>query len=237
MRAVFFKDLKIDINEIVQIDGDSYNHLVKVCRVRIGEDVKILTGAGRSYICEVKEILKRELSLKVLSLEEAQRPYSIDIMLGLPKREAFELTLKNCTELGVQKLIPFIAKYSQWNIKNFDRIESLIESAMIQSNNPFLIEVNNPAQSIEDLKLEFSKYDLVVLTTLTNVNKEIPEKMTKQSKILIVIGPEGGLDQFEENLVLSLPNVATLNTGGPIMRTPNAVSTSVGFMLGKIAGL
>lgn len=237
MRAIYLNKSKdFEIGEVLDVEGDSYNHLVRVCRIRIGESVKVLMGNSKSLECIVETISKRELSMRVNSLEVSERVYNIDLLLGLPKREAFELTLKNAIELGVTKLIPFLAEYSQWNIKNFDRLESLIESAVIQSNNPFSFTVENPLVDYIATTDLIRTYDHVFLTTLANKNLGF-KNLDKANKILLIVGPEGGFSKKEEDFFLSFDNVITLNTMGPIMRTPNAVSTGVGFILGKIAAL
>lgn len=237
MRAIFIENCQLSVGDLIDVEGDNYTHLAKVCRVRQQEAVKILTGTNKSYVSEIISIGKRNLQLKVNLIETSERSFLIDICLGLPKREAFELSLKNSVELGVRRLIPFIADYSQWNIKNFDRIEALVESAIIQSNNPHSFSVSDPAANIESLSEIFNEYDFVILASLSTRRDKILENLIASSKTLVVIGPEGGLSKREEDYILALENSRVFNTNGPIMRTPNAVSASVGFVLGKIAGL
>ncbi len=238
MRAVLLKN-----SEIIH-EGDNFilcderaHHLIKVTRIRLGEEVKLLTGNGSSFIALTEAVNKREVSLRVKHEDKFERPYHIDICLGLPKKEAFELCLKNAVELGVTNFFPFTAEYSQWKIKNFDRVDSLIESATIQSNNPFLMQVEDLALDLEGCSKIFEKYDFVILSTLRNKNSITNLSIEPNSKILIVIGPEGGLSSKEEDYILSLENSSTLYTGGPILRSPNAVSTCVGYILGKFAAL
>ncbi|EQC43576.1 16S rRNA (uracil(1498)-N(3))-methyltransferase [Bacteriovorax sp. Seq25_V] len=238
MRAVLLKETEsIKEGENFVLNDDRAHHLIKVARIRSGEEVKLLSGQGQSYISEVVSCTKREITLLIKDQTATEKPYQIDICLGLPKREAFELCLKNAVELGVSNFYPFTAEYSQWKIKNFDRVDALIESATIQSNNPFLMKVEELAPSLKSYDAIFKNYDYVILSTLRTQNSIKELELNPTQKILIIIGPEGGLSSNEEDYILSFPNASTLFTGGPILRSPNAVSTCIGYVLGKFAAL
>lgn len=238
MRAFYLREDSIpSLGDVIVLNDDRAHHLIKVCRIKKDEQLKALDGVGNTYLCEVLQIGRRDCSLKVISISSSMKGLNVDLLLGLPKREAFELSLKNSVELGVSRLIPFYPKYGQWKIKNFDRVNQLIESSIIQSNNPYYLNIDEPLSCIEDSKILCLEYDAVILTTL-KAGRSIEEMaVDKSKKYLIVIGPEGGLSEQEEDFILSLDNSYALQLDMPILRTPNAVSTAVGFMHGKFAGL
>lgn len=238
MRAIYLRnDSRPSVGETLSINDDRSHHLIKVCRVKIGETILLLDGEGTIFSCEVIMTTKRDCELKVLDSVSHEKSIHIDLCLGLPKREAFELTLKNSVELGIGQVFPFVAEYSQWNIKNQDRVNTLVESAVIQSNNPYFTKVGEVVDSLEDLKDVFSQYDAVILTTLKNAKSFNDLAVDKDKKYLIIVGPEGGLSSNEEDFVLSLSNAYSLKLATPILRTPNATSAVIGFVHGKFAGL
>ncbi len=236
MRAIFTReDLEPSIDGILRISDDRSHHLLKVARVKNGDEVLLLDGKGGRYNSEVINCTKKEVSLRVTSFEKAQQKSRIDIAIGLPKREAFEAALKNATQVGVSEVYPFRADFSQWSIKNTDRVSSVIESALIQSNNPYLPIIHNEVESLDGLFEIFKEYDVILLTTLRESKElKIKEELNLEDiRVLLIIGPEGGLSTREEDLVLKESNVYGLKLPTPILKTENAVSTIVGYVLGK----
>ncbi|AYF43128.1 RNA methyltransferase, RsmE family [Halobacteriovorax sp. BALOs_7] len=235
MRAIYTRDdLSPSIDGILRINDDRSHHLIKVARVKNGDEVLILDGQGGRYLSEVINCTKREVSLKVKSFDKEERYSNIDLALGLPKREAFESAIKNATQVGISAIYPFRAEYSQWSIKNFSRVETVIESALIQSNNCYFPKINEEVNSLDALFEIFSSYDYIFLTTLSDAASTTKEATNlRNKKILIIIGPEGGLSPKEEELVLKQSNVFGLKLSTPILKTETAVPTIVGYILGK----
>lgn len=234
MRAIYIKDQIYNTNELVEVRDENYNHLARVCRLEVNENVKVLNGQGDSFITTCLEISKKSLVLRVDNAYKENRKFNVDVCLGLPKKEAFELCLKNAVEIGIGRIFPFISQYSQWKIKNFDRIDSLIESAMIQSNNPFYLIVDEPHQKLETISPLLDGYDTIVLASVKNGVNNDKKYFKPDEKILIVIGPEGGFSEVEEDFFLNNKKCRVFNSMGPILRTPNALSVTAGFVLGNI---
>ena len=94
--------------------------------------------------------------------------------------------------------------------------------AFVQSNNPFSVEISDPIIKDDYLSV-INNYDLIVLASLKNT-REFPKTIDQTKKILIIIGPEGGLSETEEINILSHKNVAPLQLPTYILRAPNAVT-------------
>ena len=142
------------------------------------------------------------------------------------------MTLKNAVELGVQKMIPFISNYSNYNFKRRDRADKIIESSLIQSNNPFRLELVDPLE-LKHIKGTLDSYDYIFISSLSS-NKEIKiGKISTKSLILIIIGPEGGFSNEEEKYFLESQNSSLINLPSPILRTPNALSALMGYIMAK----
>ncbi len=233
MRAIYTRDdLEPLVDSLLKVTGDRCHHLTKVVRVKVGEEIVIIDGAGGNFKCEVINVSKREVSLKVLDYQLSEKHSNIDLALGLPKREAFEAALKNATQVGINNIYPFRADFSNWSIKNIDRVKNVIESSLIQSNNSYAPVVHSEISGLESLSELFNQYDHIILTTL-NSSQLSSKKINCSERILIIVGPEGGLSDREEKMILCEDNISTLKLNTPILTTQNAILTIVGYLLGK----
>jgi 16S rRNA (uracil1498-N3)-methyltransferase len=224
MRAHWISNLDIRDNYI--LTGDSLHHLVNVIRIERGEQLLLQNGRGLFVETSVEEISKRELRLSKLSSYHKDRPYHFDLALGMPKREALELTLKQATELGFGTIYLIKSDYSQIKFPEIERTAKLLVSALEQSNAPFLPEV----VAGEWEKILWDSYEEVLLMDSQTKLVATPQGQSHGKKLLIV-GPEGGFSPSELGYLHERPMVKILNLPTPILRTPTAVAVGAGVML------
>src|SRR5690606_2455199 len=117
------------------------HHLVKVVRLEAGEELLLLDGHGLKVKTKVSAVTKREMRLEQLEILQEARRYEFDLALGIPKREALELSLKEATELGFRRIYLIRAEYSQMKLPELERLQRLLISALEQSNSAFLPEL------------------------------------------------------------------------------------------------
>ncbi|MGE3608936.1 MAG: 16S rRNA (uracil(1498)-N(3))-methyltransferase [Bacteriovoracaceae bacterium] len=226
MRASFTPDLQIE-NEYL-ITGDRLHHLVKVIRIEEGDELLLINGQGLQVKTKVLVATKRELRLGFLESHKAPRKYLMDLALGMPKREALELCLKEATELGFRRIFLIRSEFSQMKYPDDDRVENLIVSAMEQSNAPFLPIVTQT----EWEKLPWNEFDQSVL-----MDSQTQDKVWKSSEFknelpnLLIVGPEGGFSPVELGYLHQQANLKVLNLPTPILRSPTALATGAGFLL------
>ena len=233
MRAIFLKKSEnVKSGDILNIDGDRAHHLLKVARIKIGEDLLIFNGSGLKITSRVSEVKRRELSLEILEVShESRQAPLLDIAFCLPKKSALDEILKISVELGLNKIIPLISEYSSRYDLNKERVDRLLESALIQSNNPFL-PIMNKERDLKTLDSLCSSYDRVFyFSSIKKVSGSIAFQ-NEVKKALLIIGPEGGLSNLEEDYIENIDNVNTIHLPTPILRAPHALATSVGYLLG-----
>lgn len=224
MRAHFQKELLVQEEYILK--GEAAHHLISVARVSAGEEILLLNGKGLTIKTVVSSISKKELLLKKLISTEVKRNYLMDLALGIPKKEALELSLKQAAELGFRKIYLIRSKYSQIRIPEESRIESLLVSAVEQSNSAFVPEVI----LTEWNKLPCEDYGQILMLDSQNKSSN-PEIEMKSDVRLLIVGPEAGFSDEELALLHNLPRVTVLNLPTPILRTPTAVATGAGIIL------
>lgn len=224
MRAHYQKDLAVQVEYYLK--GESAHHLVSVVRVAVGEEILLLNGKGLTVTTVVSAISKKELSLKKLTSSELNRSYSMDLALGIPKKEALELSLKQATELGFRKIYLIRSKYSQIRIPEEGRLDSLLISAVEQSNAAFMPEII----LTEWDKIPCAEYGQIVMLDSQSEYQSM-KNVAKIEGRLLIVGPEAGFSEDELALLHNFPNVSVINLPTPILRTPTAVATGAGIIL------
>lgn len=225
MRAHWVSDLAVQETYILK--DESLHHLVNVIRIETGDELLLLNGKGLQILTVVQTIAKRELRLDFKGEVPSERKYTFDLALGMPKREALELCLKQATELGFRKIYLIRSAYSQMKVPEADRIEKLLVSALEQSNGAYLPE-------IEEAKWESIPWDhyqsALLLDSQTPLKKPTFDMVPLHPHLLIV-GPEGGFSPEELRFLHSQSQMNVVNLPTPILRTPTALAAGAGIML------
>ncbi|MFZ8999805.1 MAG: RsmE family RNA methyltransferase [Bacteriovoracaceae bacterium] len=226
MRAIFIDN--IDDNEFISYEGESTHHLLNVVRIQKGEKVLLMNGKGLIAQSEIEHVQKKKIIFKVLERKTYPQKSSISLAISLTKKEAFNEIYKSCVEMGVKKLIPFKSKFSQ-NLKiNYEKLHKIGINALIQSNNPYLTEVDQVC-SYHELLERFESFSNKLVFSLS----ETPESdFQNNGECLIVIGPEGGLSTDEISTMIK-HGAKAIHLPLPILTAPVAACVATGFVLGK----
>ena len=138
MRAIYLSENLI-VGEAINIDGDKAHHFYNVLRLRVGDKILVLSGAGVSSIAEIEAISKRFVSIKCLEQETHETPkLQIDLGISKLKKDAMDSVLKAACELGIMNIHILDSEYSQNYPLKPSRLEKLLISGLEQSNNPFM---------------------------------------------------------------------------------------------------
>lgn len=226
MRALYLPDLVSQ--DSYEMTGDPLHHLVNVARLEKGEELMLLNGKGLMIKTVAEEVSKRSLRLKKTDEKMATRAFDYDLALGIPKKDALELSLKEAVELGFRKVILVRAAYSQTRLPEVDRIHALLVSALEQSNAPFLPEVVETNWE----GISWNDYGTVLVLDSQRGSEAKASKIN--SKALLVVGPEGGFLPEESAFFHSKTGTESLLLPTPIMRTPTAVAAGAGVMLQRL---
>jgi 16S rRNA (uracil1498-N3)-methyltransferase len=224
MRAHWVLDLEKKSHYL--ISGGGFHHLVHVTRLEEGEELLLLDGRGKRILTKVESISKRELKLLFLDEANGERRYEYDLALGIPKKEALELSLKEATELGFRRIYLIRSDYSQTRVPDKERLHGLLVSALEQSNALYLPELVET-----DWKgLPWENYQEILLM---DSQREKSQNMNSQNTgvKLLVVGPEGGFSPEERSFFESKNDISAVNLPTPILRTPTAVAAGAGLLL------
>jgi len=179
-----------DISPLMQISGDNYKYLIKVRRLKIGDNVNI-TDFNKIYSFEIIEITKKEVKLKQIEEIKANqtlKPFHI----GWCKIETknIEKVLPSLNEIGVTKITFIDCDRSQGNFKlKIDRIEKILINSNQQCGRLSMMEI----EFCESLDKFLDKYPESKICDFGG------EKINGDFEVGVV-GCEGGFSDRERKL-------------------------------------
>lgn len=226
MRAIFHPFLNLAVGQNLEISGDSARHL-NVVRIRQKENLLVLNGKGVKAQAVVLEVSKSLVVISIHEITEFNKFHSLKLAIACPKKDAFEDIVKMAVELGISEIYPLTSQYSQYEYQKSERLDRIIESALVQSNNTYWPVIHEQL-GLESF-LESNTHQLAFFNSIPSNSGD----QRFDSEAILLIGPEGGFSKEEVDAILKAKNIEEIHLPVPIMRAPTALGCAVGFVLSK----
>lgn len=204
------------------LNPDDLFHIRTVMRMIDGDLIEVVYQ-NNVYVCRLNNV-NGDIKIIIVKKLESVVKKDLEIVLAIPlvKEQKMDFILQKSTELGVNKIIPFIAERSiikltddkeQNKLKRWQRI---CKEASEQSKRVDIPIVTNVKSLKELINFEGQK---LVCSTKKDVNsiKMFLQKHAFCDKLLLVIGPEGGLSEKEETYLVN-HDFHQVTLGNRIMR-------------------
>lgn len=206
-------------NKLFLINDDIY-HITRVMRMEDNDKIEVIYN-GDLYICNV--ITKDLPWVSIVSKEEGIAENK-EIILAVPllKEQKMDLVLQKATELGVTKIIPVIMERSivkldsSKELKKIDRWSKICKEASEQSKRNSIPTITNIMTLKELVKEDGIKIVCSTVEKENNLKKFLTEHKN-YDKIIIVVGPEGGISPNEEEYLVN-EGFTRVSLGKRIMR-------------------
>ncbi len=196
-----------DISKAIHtLSNEESKHCIKVLRLKKGDNVQIINGKGSIYLCEIIDANHKKCLLKIVEKrsKDKRAEYSVHIAIAPTKNnDRFETFLEKATEIGIDEISPFIGRFSERKKINTNRFEKVIISAVKQSANPFLPNMNslNTFHDLINTKFEGEKY--IAHCYESSNKKHLKNSYNKGEDVMILIGPEGDFSEDEIKQAIS----------------------------------
>lgn len=207
-------------NDKLFLINDDIYHITRVMRMKDNDKIEVIYN-NDLYICNV--ILNELPWVDIVSKEEGKIEDK-EIILAIPllKEQKMDLVLQKATELGVTKIIPVTMERSivklddSKEVKKIDRWSKICKEASEQSKRNSIPVISNIMTLKELVKEEGIKIVCSTIEKENNLKKFLTEHKN-YDKIIIVVGPEGGISSKEEEYLVS-EGFTRVSLGKRIMR-------------------
>lgn len=221
MSLPFFFVEGLSSNKII-LDEDTSKHIINVLRMQKGEQVLLTDGKGKKAKASIVDDNRKKCIVEISSVEtEQNRKSKIAIGISLTKNASrFEWFLEKATEIGVNEIIPLICARTEKEKFRFDRMQNILISAMLQSQQCWLPVLHEPTNFRESVQLTFQQ-KFIAHCEETNKQWLSSQQLNNSTSQLILIGPEG--DFTHEEIETALKNNFTpVSLGNTRLRTETA---------------
>ena len=212
------------VDKDLNISDKDKHHIINVMRMKLNDKIEIVYNE-KVYMCEINDISKKDVSYSVKDIIDVNNelPLKVTIAVSLVNEKKLDFILQKCTELGVYDFILVNSDRSKIKIdgkekKKIERWNTITKEAAEQSHRNIKPIVRDIMSINDVLKLD---YDLK-LTCSTKENektiKNVLQNSTNCDRIIIVVGPEGGLTISEEEK-LEKNGFIPVTLGNLILRT------------------
>ncbi|MES2881032.1 MAG: RsmE family RNA methyltransferase [Bacteroidota bacterium] len=212
---------KISLNE------DTSKHIISVLRMQSGEQLQLTNGKGTKAKAVIVEDNRKRCTVEIVSVEEEKEKRKIAIAISLIKNTSrFEWFLEKATEIGVSEIIPLICERTEKEKFRFERLQQILVSAMLQSQQCWLPVLHQPTDFAKVLQLSFGQK---FIAHCVEDEKQQLSSVILQLSPIILIGPEGDFTKKEIELALE-NNFRPVALGGTRLRTETAGIVAATFL-------
>ena len=235
MALPYFYVAQIEADAIT-LDEDASKHITQVLRMKVGEELLLTDGKRTKAKGHITDDHRKRCVVTIDKREsEPAAPVKIAVAISLVKNAArFEWFLEKATEIGVQEIIPLLCERTEKEKFRQDRLQNILTSAMLQSQQAWLPILHEPVKFKEVIKNstrhnkfiahcdEDKKTDLAKIINHKNVGTSQVLPMGEDlGGALILIGPEGDFTKEEIDLAKQ-NNFIPVSLGNTRLRTETA---------------
>ena len=217
--------------------GAHADHLSRVLRARIGQEFDLSIGevVRRGRIVAIQD---RRIEFELGEELPATTPLRIAVALAIFRFDRMEWAIEKCTELGVTRIIPFIARRTGAHLaaaaqKRVERWQRIACQASEQSRRATPPEIAEPVKLKEAVALNAATRILLAEAEDRVLLKDVLGPAPADGEIILAIGPEGGWTESELELFTNAGWI-TASLGGNILRAETAMIAATAIVVSEL---
>lgn len=194
MDTFYKNDISSEINFLTEEES---RHCALVLRHQPGDTIRVFDGRGKIYTCKLTHVNKKKCAFQIEQVESTSRK-SFAIHLGIAptkNMDRMEWMVEKLGELGVDQVTFIETVHSERRTLRLDRLEKKAISAMKQSGNPYLLQIN-PLVTLHDF-ISTDQSHLKIMAHVHPAHPYLSDQLRADSNVTVLIGPEGDFSPDE----------------------------------------
>ena len=199
----------------------SSKHCVQVLRMDVGENLEITNGAGGLFHATIQVAHKKNAVVSIISSIQNERPQQ-QLQLGislLKNAVRLEWLFEKATEMGITVITPLICERTIHERFKTERMQQIIQSAMIQSQQTWLPVLTEPL-SLQQYITHATAFQKLI-AHCEPLHKTSIKSIAPSNDLLLLIGPEGDFTPTEIEAAIA-KDFIPIDLGPTRLRTETA---------------
>jgi 16S rRNA (uracil1498-N3)-methyltransferase len=221
---------------------DHVAHHIQVIRLQAGAMVTLFNGDGNEFGATLTLVEKKRVTVEVktCTTRSVELPYAITLAQALPESSKMDWIIEKAVELGVAGVQPLSAQRCVVRLsaeraeKRQTHWQGIIVSASEQSGRNRLAHLGQ----VTDFSRWIAQQDIhrrILLSPRADQSLADWARHQPPQAVTLVIGPEGGFSDAEENLAIAHGAIA-LSMGPRVLRTETAGLAALAMLAGAWGG-
>lgn len=222
------------------LTGAHAEHLIRVLRARVGQEFDIVADGvvRRGQVSGIGQGRVAFTLGEAISSEAA--PVHLTLLLAVFKFDRMEWAIEKCTELGVTRIIPVIARRTDAHLvaaalKRAERWRRIVVQAAEQSRRTAPPDLNDPMKLRAAVGLPGALRIVLSEVEQETSLKDVVAANQNASEVLLAIGPEGGWTEDELELLQNAGWIS-VSLGPTILRAETAAIAAVAITVSQLNG-
>ncbi|MBQ8110370.1 MAG: 16S rRNA (uracil(1498)-N(3))-methyltransferase [Clostridia bacterium] len=227
------------VDGVARLPAGEAKHAAKVLRLKPGDEVCALDGAGGRWRGEIEAVSDGDVRLRLIEgLDSHESPLRLTVYEGIPKADKLDFIAQKLTELGAAALTPVRMERCVVKLddrdgeKRRERLEKIAREAAKQCGRGRFPRVERPLDWPRALE-EMKRHELLLIPWEEAGGRGLKDAFAAAPgarDIGIVIGPEGGMSPGEVAAMAEIGGV-TVTLGPRILRTETAAVVSAALAM------
>jgi 16S rRNA (uracil1498-N3)-methyltransferase len=208
------------------LNEEESKHAVRVLRLKAGDVVRLIDGAGGLYTAEITDDHQKHCSVRITDVvkEFEKRPFQLHIAIAPTKNnDRTEWFVEKATEIGIGQVSLLDCDNSERTVVKTERLQKVAISAIKQSLKAYLPQIAGITDfkkfisSVKELKAE----KFIAHCHSRESLPHLKSRYTPGADALILIGPEGDFSAAEVKIALE-SGFTEISLGSSRLRTETA---------------
>jgi len=225
-RPYFYTDQNLlDTDGILVLSESTSHHCVQVLRMQAGAELMLTDGRGSKALARMLTPDRKRCRVQVLQAEQvAPAEYRFALGIAFTKNNSRnEWLLEKVTELGISDIYPLLTHRSEKATIKQERLQGILISAMLQSQQCFLPVLHplTPMAALLKRIPQDEEQQRFIAYCGAGEKQSYARSLQAGKSALVLIGPEG--DFTEEEVTLCRQSGFTpVSLGSKRLRTETA---------------
>jgi 16S rRNA (uracil1498-N3)-methyltransferase len=199
----------------------SSKHCIQVLRMDVGDAIDITNGQGGLFHATIQVAHKKNALVAITETIQTERP-SQKLHLGISLLKTavrLEWLFEKATEMGVTEITPLVCERTIHERFKTERMQQIIQSAMIQSQQTWLPILVEPTPFSHFIAQTAASQKLIAHCEPTN--KASIKSILPSNDLALLIGPEGDFSPTEIEAAIA-KDFTPIDLGPTRLRTETA---------------